>query len=347
MSKLLALEPYGPRNEKLFLQEMNELSVHHLEGSPSYKKIWPEWKMAETVNELPYLHVGLFKHLDLKTVSDAVSHERTLHSSSTSGVSSKIALDTKSSELQSLSSSKILGNFLGEKKRPLCILDSVKSLRRRGSVSARVAAAMSLKFLASQIYFLLGDSDDPSSLNDDALIDILEQNDEIMVYGFSWILWLVWGQRQFSKRLTSALKGKTIHFIHSGGWKKLENSKVDRDQFDMKLLEGLSRESKVVDYYGLVEQVGIVYPLCEAGFRHVPVWAEVIVRDSYTLEPVVGTVGQLQLLNTLAKGAPYHSVLTEDIGRIVAGSCPCGRSGRRFELFGRIPKAEVRGCSNV
>ena len=52
-------------------------------------------------------------------------------------------------------------------------------------------------------------------------------------------------------------------------------------------------------------------------------------------------------LERLARGAPYFSVLTEDLGRIVPGDCACGRSGRRFELLGRVPKAEIRGCANV
>ena len=103
----------------------------------------------------------------------------------------------------------------------------------------------------------------------------------------------------------------------------------------------------MVDFYGLAEQAGVIYPLCSHGFRHVPVWANVIVREPGSLEPLLGTVGQLQLQNTLALGAPYHSVLTEDLGRLATGQCPCGRGGKRFELLGRIPKAEVRGCANV
>jgi hypothetical protein len=60
-----------------------------------------------------------------------------------------------------------------------------------------------------------------------------------------------------------------------------------------------------------------------------------------------GKSGMLQLLNPLAYGAPYHSVLTEDLGRIIPGTCACGRAGRQFELLGRVPKAELRGCANV
>ena len=66
-----------------------------------------------------------------------------------------------------------------------------------------------------------------------------------------------------------------------------------------------------------------------------------------SVAPLAGGAGQLQILNRRAGGAPYHSVLTEDLGLLQAGPCPCGRPGRRFELLGRLAKAEVRGCANV
>jgi phenylacetate-coenzyme A ligase PaaK-like adenylate-forming protein len=135
--------------------------------------------------------------------------------------------------------------------------------------------------------------------------------------------------------------------VHSGGWKKLEAAKVQREEVDELLLRDLSPASAVIDYYGLVEQVGVVYPLCSEGWRHVPVWADVLVRDPLTLECQASEPGQLQLINLLAHGAPYHSVLTEDVGRLIPGECACGRGSRRFELIGRLPKAEVRGCANV
>ena len=45
---------------------------------------------------------------------------------------------------------------------------------------------------------------------------------------------------------------------------ELEALKVERQEFDQALLEDLASGSRVVDYYGLVEQVGIIYPLCES-----------------------------------------------------------------------------------
>ena len=349
MSELLEKDPYAPRDEAVFLDEANKLTHHHFEGCSAYARIWPGFQSAPCAEDLPFLHVGVFKHLQFKTAVTGIQHERTLKSSATtSGAASRILLDAKSSQLQSRSTAAILKDFLGPVPRPLLVLDCSKSLRSGGEISARVAAALSLRPLASDISFLLDSAEDPDSMNWPRLQSLLEKHDDFLVYGFTWMLWLAWGAQAMPLEIKQRLDGKRIHFVHSGGWKKLEALKVGRDQFDAALLQHLAPGSRVLDFYGLVEQAGIIYPLCESGCRHVPRWAEVIVRDPFTMHPLrSGETGLLQLINTLAWGAPYHSVLTEDLGRLLSGPCPCGRSGRRFDLLGRVPKAEVRGCANV
>ena len=50
----------------------------------------------------------------------------------------------------------------------------------------------------------------------------------------------------------------------------------------------------------------------------------------------------------MAWSYPGHSVLTEDKGMIVGeDDCPCGRKGKYIKITGRIPKAEIRGCSDT
>ncbi len=346
MTRLLDSPPYAPRDDALFLAELTNLTQRHLAGCPEYARMWPSWTPG-ALEQLPFVHVGVFKHVDLVTRDAELVHQRTLESSSTSGTgASKIALDAASSALQGKSSRAILADFVGDAQRPLVILDSVQSLRRRGGVSARVAAALSLQPFADGMHFALRDAADPTSMKWDEVLALLDAHDALLVYGFTWILWQAWGSA-VPDEVRVALAGKRIHFVHSGGWKKLEAAKVERATFDAALLGGLSDASRVVDYYGLVEQVGVVFPLCEEGFRHAPAWGDVLVRDAHTLESLVDAPGQLQLMNLLALGAPYHNVLTEDLGRIVPGACPCGRGSRRFELIGRVPKAEVRGCANV
>jgi hypothetical protein len=351
VSQLLELSPYGARRDAEFLNEMNELTRLHIERSPALARVWRNWRAADQVEEIPFLHVGVFKSIDFRQNQPGRRFVRTLESSSTTGSNpSRIPLDEESSGLQARSVAAILSDFVGGGKRPLLVIDSGQSLRMSGAVSARIAAALSLRPLASDLFFLLDSQG--SGIAGETLKRAVDDaktggTSELLVYGFTWALWQTWEQILADAELSRLIAGVRLTFLHSGGWKKLENQKVSRNEFDTMLRASGAEGSRVLDFYGLVEQVGVVYPLCESGSRHVPVWADVFVRDSYTMHSLTDEPGQLALMNCLAKGAPYHSVLTEDLGRIIPGDCPCGRSGKRFELLGRIPKSELRGCANV
>jgi len=345
MSQLLHHAPFSPRDDAVFLNEMNEISSWHLAGCPEYRRVWPDWTVAERLEDLPYLHVGVFKRQLWKTSVDGLMHQRILRSSSTSqATASMIALDERSSALQSRSSAAILRGLVGDSLRPLIILDHARALRQRGEASARIAAAMSLRFLAAEVHFLL---EDDEAVGWERLGTILARQRRLLVYGFTWMLWQEWATAAIPEVIRRLLVEAEIHFVHSGGWKKLEAARVDRQRFETGLLATVAPTSQVTEYYGLVEQVGVIFPLCQAGFYHVPRWTGVLVRDPWTLKILAHQPGLLQFMNGLSWGAPYHSVLTEDLGRLMPYDCACGRAGQRFELLGRVPKAEVRGCANV
>jgi len=61
-----------------------------------------------------------------------------------------------------------------------------------------------------------------------------------------------------------------------------------------------------------------------------------------------GKTGLLQVLSVLPRSYPGHSLLTEDLG-VVHSIDPesCGRKGKAFTVLGRLPRAELRGCSDV
>ena len=340
MSELLDRRPFAERDEARFVREMAELTQHHLDGCPEFRRMWPAWRGAASAEELPFVHVAVFKRLLLRTNN---AGGRVLRSSGTSGAAtSRIAVDEESAALQSRSSIAILSDFVGGERAPLLVVDNSGALRQRGEISARVAAALSLRPLATDISFLLESS---GAMKWNEVAEAAARSDHLRVYGFTSALWQSW--RDVPDDVAALLRDARIDFVHSGGWKKLEAASVTRDELDAQLLRDSGPESRVVDYYGLVEQNGVVYPLCSGGYRHVPVWAGALVRDPHTLHPLRGEPGMLQLMNVLARGAPYHSVLTEDLGRLVDGACSCGRAAPRFELLGRIPKAETRGCANV
>jgi hypothetical protein len=345
---LLDLAPFGPRDDARLVAELERLTRTHLEGCPEFAAMWPGWEPDGTIAGLPYVHTQVFKHLRLRTTGEGITHGRDITSSATSGgAPSSIALDEASSALQARSTTAILEAFVGEAPRPLVVLDAARSLRSR-ALTARVAAALALRPLSTDLHVVLADAEDPASVRWDAVARAIDGEEALLVYGFTWMLWLAWGAATLPAEVAEALRGVRVDFVHSGGWKKLEALAVGRDAFDAALLATCAPGSRVLDYYGVAEQVGVIFPLCEHGRRHAPAWAEVVVRDPWTTEPLgPEEPGMLQLLNVLALGAPYHSVLTEDVGRLHAGDCPCGREGRTFSLDGRVPKAEVRGCANV
>ena len=345
MTSLLDREPYGARDEAQLLNELDLLTRHHRTWCGAFARVWPDNAVSRRIEDVPWLHVGLFKRTVLRTDYPGARRGRTLRSSGTSGASSRIELDEDSSNLQARSAAAILRSVLGDDARPLLVLDRAASLREKGSLSARLAAALSLKPLASEIRFLLRDP--APDVAWDEVSEVLAASPRVLVYGFTSVLWEAWARARIPEPVLAALSRARVSFVHSGGWKRLEDEGVDAEQLTRALLARAGPGSQVVDCYGLVEQVGMLYPLCEAGFRHPPVWADVLVRDATDLRTLTGEPGLLQLVNVLARGAPCHNVLTEDLGRIEPGPCPCGRSGKRFELLGRVPKAELRGCANV
>ena len=347
MTALLERAPYGPRDEAELLAELNLLTRHHRTWCEAFARVWPGDADSRRIEDLPWLHVGLFKRVALRTDYPGARRGRTLRSSGTSGTPSRIELDENSSLLQARSAAAILRSVLGDDPQPLLVLDHADALREKGSVSARLAAALSLKPLASEIRFLLRGPTAAGEVAWDEVSKALAASSRLLVYGFTTALWENWARARIPEPALTELARARVSFVHSGGWKRLEDEGVDAARLTRDLLARAGPGSRVLDCYGLVEQVGLLYPLCEGGYRHPPVWADVIVRDAASLRTLTGEPGLLQLVNVLARGAPCHNVLTEDLGRIEPGPCPCGRSGKRFVLLGRVPKAELRGCANV
>ena len=128
------------------------------------------------------------------------------------------------------------------------------------------------------------------------------------------------------------------------------NEAVEKEVFNRELGRtfGCSPD-RVVDFYGMVETVGVIYPDCPEGNKHAPLFGDVIVRDPLTLAPVAeGEYGIVQVCSVLPTSFPGHLLLTEDRAQVIAyDGCGCGRRGISFRFAGRIPKAELRGCGNL
>jgi hypothetical protein len=170
----------------------------------------------------------------------------------------------------------------------------------------------------------------------------------VLVYGFTYILWKYLVKPLIAEKVS--LEMPKIHVLHSGGWKLLQEEAVDKKSFN----DGVARVfgcsvDRVTDFYGMVENVGVIYPDCSEGNKHVPAFADVLVRNPLTLEQVSeGEQGIVQVCSVLPTSFPGNLLLTEDIAEIVSyDGCRCGRRGTCFRFVGRVPKAELRGCGNI
>jgi hypothetical protein len=168
----------------------------------------------------------------------------------------------------------------------------------------------------------------------------------VLFFGFTFIVWqhAVLELQRAGRRLPP--NGGFL--VHSGGWKKLESVRVSLEKFSTAARDSLG-VARIVNFYGMVEQVGSVFFENALGALHAPVFADVIVRDPFTLRPLAaGKRGLLQVLSVLPQSYPGHSLLTEDLGEwIGSDEAGAGMPGRFFRVIGRAPRSEVRGCSDT
>ena len=93
---------------------------------------------------------------------------------------------------------------------------------------------------------------------------------------------------------------------------------------------------------------GSIFFECEYGFFHCSDYSDIFIKNENFENLDNNKIGLIHLLSTIPKSYPGHSILTEDLGKIIGvDDCKCGRKGKYFKVLGRIPNVEVRGCSDV
>jgi len=339
--------------EKLLLKTiLSQLdsNMENLNIKSMYEKLGVDINSIKTLEQVPYIPVNMFKSFDLR-ICTVEQIARVLHSSATTtGIPSKIYLDKKTSirQIQGLIST--LSNFLGSKRRPMLIIDDVASNKKGDSITARGAAIRGVSAFASEICYVMDKDLDELKVNIDRLraFELKHKDEKIIVYGFTYILWSKF--LKVLKKEQIQLNIPNIKLLHSGGWKKLTYEKVEKKVFSETAAQVFNTKvSNIIDFYGMVEQLGVVFIDCEYGHKHVPNFAEIIIRDIQTLEEVkFGGIGLIEVMSILGTSYPSQAILTEDIGVFIGiDDCPCGRCGKYFKFKSRVDKAEIRGCGDT
>lgn len=354
LERLLAAPQYSvgaSEKEALMAAGLAALTQWHEARCRPYARILSAWRSPGTdgaqadgrLTAVPYLPVSLFKSLELRSITDDQVFKVLVSSGTTGQQPSRVYLDVETAQLQARALSRIVTHFLGTARRPMLIVDSSEVIRDRRSFSARAAGIKGMMTYGRDHLFVL---DEEMRLRRDELDTWLARHadEDLLIFGFTFMVWndLLLPLRDAGVDLSRAT------LVHSGGWKKLVDQAVSRDEFRMSLRSAVGLH-RVHDFYGMVEQVGSVFFECEMGTFHTPNFADVIVRDPTTWLPAPhGSPGVVEVLSLLPRSYPGHALLTEDLG-IVHGvdDCACQRSGTCFSLQGRVPRAEIRGCSDT
>lgn len=350
LQQAMAATPYAlPQGERdaLLLNGLNELTARHHAACPEYRRIvdgaWGGPAPARDVAAVPYLPVSLFKTQSLRSI-DPESVRVTLTSSGTTGQAvSRIFLDTETSSIQQHALAHSLMHVLGRQRLPMLVIDTEAVIKDPKLMSARGAGVLGIMRYGRNHCFAL-DSD--LNLDVDAIRAFVDQygGQPFLMFGFTFMVWVHFHEhlRDLGLDLSRGV------LIHSGGWKKMVERSVDSRVFNAGLARafGLTR---VHNFYGMVEQIGSIFLEGPGGLLYPPNFADVIIRDPVTWAPApVGQPGVIQLLSLLPHSYPGHSVLTEDMGMIEAVDRNSdGWMGKGLRVIGRIPRAELRGCSDV
>jgi hypothetical protein len=359
IESVLLQPPYGvdpQQRHRVLLALFKQELAYACERNPrfrNYVEQWPtDFRVADKISDLPYLPVGVFKTSPPLALVGADDVKRTLSSSATTGqVPSRIVLDAATARRMAKGVTTIIRDFIGPARRPYLVIDTPENLAAQAELGARGAAIQALGSFATEVVSCLhpGHNGDSSVDLEKLLACAAKWKDsEVLVYGFTYVIWTNLVQPLQRQGIT--LDVPNVRVLHSGGWKRLHEQAVTRDAFTRGVASifGCSPD-RVIDYYGMVENVGVIYPDCDQGNKHVPAFADVVVRDPLTLAPVeAGQRGLIQVCSVLPTSFPGFLLLTEDMAEVIDyDGCPCGRRGISFRFAGRAPKAEVRGCGNL
>lgn len=330
------------------LRLLNDLHEHHFAKSDAYRRFVDFFDYGvnfEELNEYPFLPVRLYKNNDLLSVAQNQIF-KTLNSSGTTGSVSKIYLDKATASRQSRVLNNITNFFLGNKRIPMCIVDSKELLHDRTKFNARAAGILGYSVFGRDHFYCL---DEKLDLKVEELIAYIKkyQDQPIFFFGFTFLIW-----SKLIERLDEIGISLSVHpdslMIHGGGWKKLVDLNITNDAFKDKL-NSKFKLKRIFNYYGMIEQVGSVFMECSKGMLHTSNYSDIFIRDKTDFSILdYGKEGLIQVISILPTSYPGNSILTEDVGILYGeDDCKCGLKGKYFKVNGRLPQAELRGCSDT
>jgi len=351
--KLLDLNPFEVHQKEkneIFIDVMQESLKHHYKNSKEFKQICDnhEFNVEEKfqLEEIPYIPVSIFKKFNLLSIPKENVFKTIFSSATTSNTPSKIFLDRITSEYQTKALVSIITDFLHE-KMDFLILDSKETISSSDNIKSRASAIRGFLPFMKSIKFTLNDD---LKIND-AELDQIKNENQYCFFGFTWLIYQIIKENKNNKKIKNNLSKLNSPFIlHLGGWKKLTDINITREEFYKEISEFFNtEEDKIIDIYGMTEQLGTVYPDCKFGNKHVSMYSDIIIRNPLTLKnEEIGKSGLIQLLSPIPHSYPGISILSDDFGHLEGiDNCPCGRKGKYFRFDKRSESVDLKGCGDT
>lgn len=347
----LSLSPYSwtqQEKESIYLPYFQKLTAHHRDHCAPYRQALHALGYSGTpssLSDIPMLPISLFKMFSLKSIPDDQVFKTLVSSGTTGQQVSRIYLDAATAQNQQLTLYAIGKHVFGSGRLPMLIIDAPSVLRNREQFNARGAAILGFSMFAKKRFYALTDDLEPNMETIEHVCTAYAGT-PVLLFGFTFMIWKYFCQALAERNVTFSFPNAIV--LHGGGWKKMQDQAVSPDLYKKRLYEQFHIK-RVHNYYGMAEQTGCIYMECEYGHLHASIFSDIIMRrpaDFSVCPP--GETGIVQVLSPNTYSYPGHSILTEDMGTILGiDDCPCGRKGKYFRIDGRIPKAEIRGCSDT
>jgi hypothetical protein len=353
INRLLELKPFQnnqvEKNE-IFFNAMKESLTYHIKNSSEFQKICKNQSFNVEKNfkidQIPFLPVSVFKKFELISIPKDSVFKTIFSSATTSKTPSKIFLDRITSERQTKALVSIMSDFLYE-KMDFFILDAKDTISSSNEIKSRSSAIRGFLPFMKSIKFLLNENLEISNLE----LQEIKNSNQYCFFGFTWLIYKIISENKDNQEIKNKLSKIKLPFIlHLGGWKKLTDINISREKFYQEICEFFNTEkSKIIDIYGMTEQLGTIYPDCKFGNKHVSAYSEIIIRNPSTLESEeIGKKGLIQLLSPIPHSYPGISILSDDLGHLVGiDDCPCGRKGKYFRFDKRSESADLKGCGDT
>ena len=236
----------------VFTNVLNKLTKYHYQKSKDYKKILDGLNYNpnnfSSIEQLPFLPARLFKSFDMLSIEKSEIF-KTLSSSGTTGTNtSKIYLDKLNASNQIKVLEKIIRKKIGNKRLPMLVLDKNNNFSNNQYFNAQRAAISGFSLFAKKIIYLL---DNENNINLRALSNFLEKNgkNKFIIFGFTSNIFT-----HLIERLPKGINSKELlsnaMIIHGGGWKNLENKKINNFKFKSLLSDKLGlKKNNIINYY--------------------------------------------------------------------------------------------------